>query len=109
MYLVPTLGYMTTSSDLLALDARLGVGVEFKGIQLTNEERVRFFYWCRDRAIESMRMAKQFKDMEIQYQHLFDESMKYLEQAKDIFPLTQDKETISIEDIIKGKEPNVEY
>ena len=88
------------------LDARLGVGVEFKGIRLKNEERARIFYWCRDRAIESMRMAKQLKDMKMHYQHFFDESMKYLEQAKDVFPLTKDGETISIEDIIKGKEPN---
>ena len=76
-----------------------------KNIQLTHEERVRFFYWCRDQAFDSMQIGVQMKKLNVPHQHILDETIRYLEMARSVFPLTEHGESVSILDIINGREP----
>lgn len=45
--------------------------------------------------------------MRTMQRHYLEEAMIYLEVAKSVFPMTEDKESISIEDILNGKIPKV--
>ena len=74
-------------------------------VKLSDEERARLFYWLRDHAYDSMQVAVQMKKLGVMNTHILDEIMKYLEMSREVFPLTKDKETVSILDIINGKEP----
>ena len=79
--------------------------VERKNINLTQEERTLFFYWCRDQALDAMQIGIQMKKLNVPRQHILDETMNYLETARNVFPLTENGESVSILDILNGKEP----
>ena len=77
------------------------------GVELSHHERVRAFYWFRDKAAEEMRLARLLTDrvgmnMAIQKKHA---AVMYLNSAREIFPLTRDGESISILEIVAGKVP----
>ena len=80
-------------------------------VKLTHEECARMFYWCRDQAYDNLGMARQMRMAPGQLKELkkkyFDEAMMYLFVARSVFPMTENGETVSIEDILNGKEPKV--
>ena len=74
---------------------------------LTFEERKRFFYFARWQAYQAMMMGVQARRLPGPHavRPFQDEAMRWLDVARDVFPLTQNGETCSIEDILNGKEP----
>ena len=82
-------------------------GVKPEPINLSHEERCRFFYFARWNAYQSLMMGVQSKKLSAnamvgEFQR---EAMLWLEVAREVFPLTKDRDTCSIEDILNGKEP----
>ena len=79
---------------------------EPKPVQFSFDERRRFFYYARWQAYQAMMMGAQLKRLgNYPVSRFQDEAMRWLDIARDVFPLTQDGETCSIEDILNGKEP----
>ena len=74
--------------------------------QLSNEERMRFFNYCvseaYDHGLIAVQMAKNSLPIGILIEHS-NKMMSYLEAARDVYPLTKDGETISVQDIVNGK------
>ncbi|MYE00163.1 MAG: hypothetical protein F4Y03_02625 [Alphaproteobacteria bacterium] len=79
--------------------------VKVDPVALTHEERRRFFFYARWNAYQAMVMGVNVKGLGHPYTPFQDEAMRWLEVARDVFPLTQHGETCSIEDILNGKEP----
>lgn len=75
---------------------------------LTHQERVRCFRWFRKQAIESILMAKQMQKLGVSTQLEKERILLYLGAAKEIFPLTRNGESVSMESIIQGQEPHEE-
>ena len=77
-------------------------------VELSHEERRKFFFYARWQAYQSMMMgvqAKQLRTGHLMVEKFQQEALHWLEVARDVFPLTRDGETCSIEDILNGKEP----
>ena len=74
---------------------------------LTDDEKNRFFYYARSRAIDCLLMARQL--MKLNFAPAIEkeknEALMWLEVAKSVYPFQGDGDSISIEDIIMGKEP----
>ena len=78
---------------------------KFDSVFLTHDEASKFFFHARYRAVQALIMAVKLKEvggLDILFRK---EALRWLETAKDIFPLVRDGDSISIEDIINGKEP----
>ena len=82
-------------------------GVKPDPVILSHEERRRFFYYARWQAYQAMMMGAQLKEQFHRHarSHFQGEAMRWLDVARDVFPLTENGETCSIEDILNGKEP----
>ena len=79
--------------------------VDPKDAFLTDAEKRRFFYFCRYRAIEALALAKNMQKLNVPDIPCRNEALRWLETARDVFPLHKDKETVSMEDIVNGREP----
>ena len=73
---------------------------------LTREERIRFFYWLRAQAIQEAQLGVQMKKMNVPPDIQQERTLLFLTMAREVFPLTQDRDSVSIEDIMNGKVPD---
>ena len=75
-------------------------------VTLTREERVKFFLWARDQAIDALFAAAAIeRATTIPSLPHKQEALAMLEVARHLFPLEKHGDSISIEDIINGREP----
>ena len=77
-------------------------------VALSFQERRKFFYYARWCAYQAMMMGVQAKQLpagRLMVEPFQKEAMQWLDVARDVFPLTRNGETCSIEDILNGKEP----
>ncbi len=81
--------------------------IEPEPVLLSHAERRRFFYYARWQAYQTMMMGVQSQRLPGNFltTRFQEEAMRWLEVARDVFPLTKNGETCSIEDILNGKEP----
>ena len=88
----------TTPSKLLTIK-------DIKRPKLTYEERKRAFLWFRAQAIDELNIAQRMRNLNIPIDIPKGRVLMFLEAAREIYPHSGDGDSISIEDIIKGKEP----
>lgn len=76
-------------------------------VDLSHEERRKFFFHARYQAYQAMMMGVQARKLStpVMVKPFQEGALRWLEIARDVFPLTRDRETCSIEDILNGKEP----
>lgn len=72
---------------------------------LTHMEKVRCFRWFRQRAFDAILMAKQLRGHGLSAEIEKERILLNLGAAREIFPLTRDGETVSVESILQGQEP----
>ena len=82
-------------------------GIRPEPVQLSHAERCRFFYYARWQAYQAMMMGVQSQRLSPNFltERFQQEALRWLEVAREVFPLTKNGETCSIEDILNGKEP----
>lgn len=96
----------SSSALSVALETFTEEGYAYSGA-LFFKERERFFYWARDRAYDAMLVARQAEKLDIPGLRAQEraKAMRYLELARDLFPLRPDDDPITIEQILHGRVP----
>ena len=97
------------SDDLVALKEMVEWNPEsIPHVKLTTEDRRRFARYALLNAYSAWGMAKQLMKMGTPPQlteRYFDEALRWLETARDVWPLERDGDSINIEQILKGRVP----
>ena len=100
---------LTEAQAVALLEKAKGQGFARVNIKLSKIERARLFYWCRDQAHDCLVLAKQLTEHGAMMHTYAQEALDFLCIAQKVYPLSRDRETVSIEDILNGKEPSVAH
>ena len=72
---------------------------------LTRAERVRAFYWFRNMARDEATTAVKATELGFSAEPFLLRMVAHLSACVELFPLDHDKDAITVEEIVQGREP----